>query len=162
MVMDRTDFEQDGRAVKFDHIGVVTRSLARGRSVLEATVGVEAWTRTWEDSVNGVLIQFGRDASGVCYELLVPHGPDSPLKEALATRKAILNHVAYLVPDLAAGEERMREAGCAPSGPAKPAIAYGGRRIQFFVTPLWLIVELIEAPGHQHVFDWSEELSEDC
>ena len=146
--------------MKFDHIGIVTRSLEKGRKVLEATLGVQAWTRTWEDDVNGVLAQFGRDASGVCYELLVPHGPDSPLQEALSTRRAILNHVAYLVPDLAAGEERLREAGCAPTAPAKPAIAYGGRPIQFFVTPLWLIVELIEAPDHTHVFDWA--LSEDC
>ena len=34
----------------------------------------------------------------------------------------------------------------------KPAIAYGGRRIQFFVTPMRFIVELIEAPYHRHEF----------
>lgn len=141
--------------MKFDHIGVVTRSLEKGRKVLEATVGVHEWTRTWDDPVNGVFIQFGRDASGVCYELLVPNGPDSPVQEALSTRKAILNHVAYLVDDLDAAAARLLDGGCAPAGPPKPAIAYGGKRIQFFVTPLWLIVELVEAPGHEHVYDWS-------
>jgi methylmalonyl-CoA/ethylmalonyl-CoA epimerase len=155
MAMARTDFERSGQ-VKFDHIGVVTRSLEKGRRVLEATVGVEAWTQLWDDPVNGVLIQFGRDASGVCYELLVPKGPESPVAEALSSRKAILNHVAYLVTDLGAAAERLMDAGCAPTADPKPAIAYGGRRIQFFVTPLWLIVELIEAPGHQHVYDWTE------
>jgi methylmalonyl-CoA/ethylmalonyl-CoA epimerase len=141
--------------VKFDHIGVVTRSLERGRKVLGATVGIQAWTQTWDDPVNGVYIQFGRDASGVCYELLVPNGPDSPVQEALTTRKNILNHVAYLVDDIEAETARLEDAGCGPLGQPKPAIAYGGKRIQFFATPLSLIVELVEAPGHQHVYDWT-------
>ena len=42
--------------------------------------------------------------------------------------------------------------GYAPAGEPKPAIAYGGARIQFFVTPARFIVELVEAPGHEHHF----------
>jgi methylmalonyl-CoA/ethylmalonyl-CoA epimerase len=147
--------------LKFDHIGLVAKTLARGRKTLEATVGIERWTSPIRDEVNGALIQFGLDASGVCYELLEPLGEDSPLKQALATRRAILNHVAYLVPDLPAAAERLREAGCAPAGEPKPAIAYGGRTIQFFVTPLWFVLELIEAPDHAHVFDWEDAASRD-
>jgi hypothetical protein len=40
---------------------------------------------------------------------------------------------------------------CVPTGEPKPAIAYGGRRVQFFFTPLHMIVELIEALDHRHV-----------
>ena len=138
--------------MRFDHLGVVVRNMARGRSQLAACVGVEAWTQEFRDPVNGVIAQFGRDGGGVCYELLEPLGDDSPVKAALTSRRAILNHVAYLVPDLTEGAARLRDAGCAATADPKPAIAYGGRRIQFFVTPLHFVMELIEAPNHEHAF----------
>jgi methylmalonyl-CoA/ethylmalonyl-CoA epimerase len=36
---------------------------------------------------------------------------------------------------------------------ARPAIAYGGRLIQFFVAPSRLMIELIEAPEHEHRYE---------
>lgn len=138
--------------MKFDHIGVVMKNLERGRQVLADVLNVQEWTPEITDPINGVRLQFGRDPSGICYELLEPLGVESPVYPALAERRAILNHVAYLVDDLEAGAARLAKAKCARSGDPKPAIAYGGRRIQFFVTPLRFIVELIEAPAHEHAF----------
>jgi methylmalonyl-CoA/ethylmalonyl-CoA epimerase len=82
--------------------------------------------------------------------VIAPFGDNSPILLALQKGQRVLNHVAYLVPDLEAGAERLRQGGCVAAGPANPAIAYGGRRIQFFVSPLRFTIELIEAPGHQH------------
>ncbi|HEY4114374.1 MAG TPA: VOC family protein [Rhizomicrobium sp.] len=138
--------------MKFDHLGVVVKSVAKGRQSLARVLGIADWTTEFRDPVNGVLIQFGRDPAGVCYELLEPLDENSPVYPALSGGKAILNHVAYLVTDLSAGAEHMRSSGSAPTSEPKPAIAYGGKRIQFFVTPLRFVVELIEAPGHQHEF----------
>lgn len=136
----------------FDHLGIVVKSLARGRAGISAMLRVTEWSAEFVDAVNGVKLQFGRDASGMCYELLEPLGPDSPVQGALAQGRAILNHVAYQVTDLAAAAAHLQKEGCARTGDPKPAIAYGGCRIQFFVTPMRFIVELIEAPDHRHEF----------
>jgi methylmalonyl-CoA/ethylmalonyl-CoA epimerase len=101
--------------VQFDHLGLVSRSLADGRAALEALLLVQEWTREITDPVNRVCVQFGRDSSGVCYELIAPLGADSPIAKTLRSGKNILNHVAYLVPDLAAGRERLRAAGAVPT-----------------------------------------------
>jgi methylmalonyl-CoA/ethylmalonyl-CoA epimerase len=136
--------------MKFDHLGLVVPDLKAGRERLSGLFEIRDWTREFEDPVNNVYVQFGRDASGMCYELVAPLGSDSPVAGALKNQRAILNHVAYLVSDLPAGAERLSDQGCMPIGTAKPAIAYGGRSIQFFATPLHFIVELIEAPDHAH------------
>ena len=130
--------------MKFDHIGLVVKKIARGRTFLEASLGVSDWTGEIRDELNGVIAQFGRDPSGLVYELLEPLGPDSPIGNALSSRRAILNHVAYRVHDLAAAADQLRDQGCAPVAPARPGIAFGGRPIQFFVTPLHFVLELIE------------------
>jgi methylmalonyl-CoA/ethylmalonyl-CoA epimerase len=137
---------------QFDHLGLVAKSLARGRRGIGGALGISHWTEEIEDSVNGVRLQFGRDRAGVVYELLEPLDQTSPVYPALASGRAILNHVAYLVPNLASATEVLRSGGAGPTSEPKPAIAYGGARIQFFITSVRMIVELIEAPGHQHDF----------
>jgi methylmalonyl-CoA/ethylmalonyl-CoA epimerase len=138
--------------VQFDHLGVVVKSLAKGRNTLAEVLSIDAWTAEFRDEANGVLLQFGRDPAGVVFELLEPLNERSPVYNALTTGKGILNHIAYRVADLAAEAERMRAAGCAPTSEPKPAVAYNGCRIQFFITPVRVIVELIEAPQHAHEF----------
>jgi methylmalonyl-CoA/ethylmalonyl-CoA epimerase len=83
---------------------------------------------------------------------VAPRNETSPVTRVLQKRTAILNHVAYLVTSLDAEEARLRRHGCMPIGTAQPAIAYGGRRIQFLMSPLDFILELIEAPDHRHAY----------
>lgn len=136
--------------MKFDHIGVTTANLQTGRPLLENSVGVQAWTEAFEDPVNEVWVQFGHDASGICYELLAPLSDRSPIRRVLAQKVNVLNHVAYLVDDLAARAAHLVAAGFVPVAPARPAIAYGNKPIQFFVSRSRLLIELIEAPDHRH------------
>ncbi|HWU72889.1 MAG TPA: VOC family protein [Sphingomonas sp.] len=136
----------------FDHVGVVVKTLDRGRKHFVHALGVSDWTDPIEDPVNGVHLQFGRDGSGMVYELVAPLDTGSPVAGALAARKNLLNHVAYRVPDLAEAAAGLREARCFPTAEPKPAIAFGGAMIQFFVTPIDTIVELIEAPDFAHDF----------
>jgi methylmalonyl-CoA/ethylmalonyl-CoA epimerase len=130
----------------------VVKNLAKGRQRMSALIAIADWTDQIEDPVNGVRLQFGRDPAGVVYELLEPLDENSPVFNALQTGKAILNHVAYRVPDLAAGAAQLTAGGAARVSDPKPAIAYGGRPIQFFATPLRFVIELIEAPDHAHIF----------
>lgn len=138
--------------MEFDHLGVIVKNLSLARRRMATLLPVRDWSTAIEDPVNGVAVQFGRDSSDFCFELVQPLGPNSPVAAALAGRYAILNHIAYRVGDLAAEANRLRAGGCARIGEPRPAVAYGGRLIQFFATPLNFIVELIEAPDHRHRF----------
>lgn len=138
--------------MKFDHLGVVVPTLADGRDFLSDLLAIKQWTAAFDDPINRVFVQFGRDDSGVCYEIIAPRSEDSPVSRALKAGDRILNHIAYLVPDLEAEGARLRAMRCFPATDPNPAIAYGGARIQFHVTPLRFIIELIEAPDHSHVY----------
>ncbi len=138
--------------LRFDHLGVVVKRLDSGRARMSRLLSIADWTSPVDDHINGVRLQFGRDPAGMVYELLEPLGEDSPVYPALKTGMAILNHVAYLTPDLSVAAAHLASAGAARASDPKPAIAYGGRLIQFFVTPLTFVIELIEAPGHAHAF----------
>ncbi len=131
----------------FDHIGLFVRELAGGRQHLSAMLPIVGWSEPVDDPVINVCIQFGTDASGIRYELVAPLGPDGPVDLALATGRNLLNHVAYRVAELDAEVSRLRRQRCIPTGPARPAAAFGGRRVVFLLTPLHFILELIEEPG---------------
>ncbi len=141
--------------MKFDHIGMVVATLPVGRKSLCEIFSIAAWTSEFIDPINRVNVQFGRDASGICYELIAPIDENSPVARAVKYSRDILNHVAYLVNDLAESRAAMRRIGARPISPPKPAVAYGGREIQFFLTQARFLLELIEAPDHQHLYDES-------
>jgi methylmalonyl-CoA/ethylmalonyl-CoA epimerase len=137
----------------FDHVGVTTSDLVSGRALLEGSIGVRAWTAEFRDEINEVWVQFGRCDAGMCYELVAPLSPSSPITRVLAKKINVLNHLAYLVDDLPGQAARLLEMGFAQVAEARPAIAYDGRLIQFFVAPSRLMIELIQAPGHRHRYD---------
>jgi methylmalonyl-CoA/ethylmalonyl-CoA epimerase len=139
--------------MKFDHIGLVVSDMADGRQALESLFGVDLWTEVFEDPGIGVFVQFGRTEEGPCYELIAPLGEGSPVLTALKRGINILNHVAYLTAELDAEAKRLESLGSIMAGPAKPAVAYGGARVQFWITPQRFMVELIEAPGHEHAYE---------
>jgi methylmalonyl-CoA/ethylmalonyl-CoA epimerase len=139
--------------VKFDHIGITTWDLASGRALLERSVMVREWTSAFEDPVNDVRVQFGRCPSSICYELVAPLSGTGPITRALSKKINIINHIAYLVNDLAAHGARLEAEGFVPVAPARPALAYGGRPIRFFISKSRMMVELIEAPDHQHDYN---------
>jgi methylmalonyl-CoA/ethylmalonyl-CoA epimerase len=138
--------------LQFDHIGLVVSSLSGGRQHLSLAFHIVEWTAEFADTNNGVFVQFGRDPSGVCYELIAPLDEQSPIAHTLRRGDRILNHVAYLVENLEVEVSRLSQLSFDPIGQPKPAIAYDHRRIQFFRSPLRFIVELIEYPRHEHAY----------
>jgi methylmalonyl-CoA/ethylmalonyl-CoA epimerase len=142
--------------LRFDHIGLVVGDMAEGREFLEGTFGIDRWTEIFEDPGIGVYVQFGRSEEGPCYELISPLGEASPVGTALKRGMNILNHVAYLTGDLDRDAPMLQAKGAMMAGPPKPAVAYGGAKVQFWVTAQRFMVELIEAPGHQHIYRMKE------
>ncbi len=138
--------------MKFDHIGIAVADPATGRATLSAAFGIARWTVEFVDPVNDVIVQFGLDPSGICYETVAPLSPNSPVSRALTEGVNIVNHTAYLVENLEQETIRLRKQGFLPTAPAKPAIAYGGKLIRFFISRQRLLFELIEAPEHRHEY----------
>ena len=149
--MNKNAMERD-HGLRFDHLGVVVAEMEAGRAFFADALGIYRWTQVFHDEGIGVSVQFGLGADGPCYELIAPLGEESPVAGALRSGKRILNHVAYLTADLEASGSKLAEQGCQATGPAKPAVAYAGKRVQFWISPLRMMVELIEAPGHEHQF----------
>jgi methylmalonyl-CoA/ethylmalonyl-CoA epimerase len=142
--------------VTFDHIGIVTANLSVGREFLKNTLSVTRWTQEFHDAGIGVTVQFGKveDESGPWYELVTPLGDQSPVAATVRSGKNILNHLAYLVASIDVTAAAMCKNRCFPIAAPQSAVAYGGRRVQFFVSPLNFIIELIESPCHRHKEDF--------
>lgn len=136
----------------FDHLGILTTDLASGRLLVGAAFAIAEWTGEFEDPLQDVFVQFGRCAAGPCYEIIAPRSDKSPVQRALSSKVNIINHVGYLVENLGHEAERLAGQGFVAIGEPKPAVAFGLQPIQFFVSPARLLVELIEAPTHRHVF----------
>jgi len=145
--------EATDRTLELDHVGLIVPDLSTGRDFLTTALGITRWTPVTDDPVLHVSVQFGATPGhDLNYELIAPFGDASPIANALRTGKHILNHLAYLTPDLEASGNHLRASGCISAGDPLPALAYEGRRIQFWMSPLRFIIELIEKPGHRHNF----------
>ena len=130
--------------MQFDHIGIFVESLGKGREHLSQMLEIEGWTEETHDDLLKVSVQFGEDASGQRYELVAPRGEGNPVSGSLERRANLLNHVAYRVEDLDVAMALWREAKAIPLGAPKPAKAFDGARVAFFMSPLGFIVELID------------------
>ncbi|MGY3944371.1 VOC family protein [Aeromonas tecta] len=128
----------------FDHIGLVVPDLASGERYCRDVLGLTRFSAAVLDPLQNVWVQFGYDEAGICYELVAPAGENSPVTQVLKTRRNVLNHLAYRVVSLVTSAERLRTQRHLPLGPSQPAVAFGGAHVQFFLSPLGHIVELIE------------------
>ncbi|ENY71968.1 glyoxalase [Aeromonas diversa CDC 2478-85] len=130
--------------MKLHHIGLVVAELDLGVTYCRESLGIERFSEPVHDPLQRVHIRFAYDAAGTCYELIAPAAEDSPVSQALRTRHNLLNHLAYEVEDIARSAEQLRGQRHLPLGPSQPAVAFGGAPVQFFLSPLGHIVELVQ------------------
>lgn len=128
----------------FDHIGIFVSDIETGRRQLHALLPIERWTEVIDDPGMNIRVQFGIDGSAVRYELVAPLAEPNPVSGVLATGKNILNHVAYRCGDLESAMDQLRRQGAVPLGRPQAALAFGGNRVTFYLTPLRFIIELVE------------------
>jgi len=123
--------------MQFDHIGLVVPDLASGVAYCRDVLGLSRFSVAVEDPLQRVWVQFVHDDHGLCYELVSPASEESPVAQVLKTRRNVINHLAYRVSNLQASAERLRTQRHLPLGPSQS-------HVQFFLSPLGHIVELIE------------------
>jgi methylmalonyl-CoA/ethylmalonyl-CoA epimerase len=136
----------------FDHLGLVVTDIGAGTGALEGLLGTLSWTRQVDDAGLGVSVRFARDSSGIVYELIAPYGDKSPIARALKSKTDLLNHIAYRTHSLETSAARWRGQRALPVGAPAPALAFGGARVQFFMTALGFLVELIEIDHAIHEY----------
>ncbi len=104
--------------------------------------------------MNGVCVQFGQSKDKFCYELITPIDNKSPVYNVLLNKKNILNHIAYIVDEIAVCSEELLSNKFIPLGEPNKAVAYGLKRVQFFYSKEFgYILELIEAPNFYHDYN---------
>jgi len=132
-------------SLMFHHLGLFVRDLDTGRRHLEGLLPGGQFGAAITDPLLRVEVQFYTSLDGLRYELVAPYGDQDPVTPVLKTGQNILNHAGYTGADFDSEVSRLRQARCLPLGQPMPAVAFEGRRVVFFLTPLRFIVELIEA-----------------
>lgn len=130
--------------MRLHHTGIIVSDIAQGGKWLANALGCRASSDVINDPLQRVFVQFFQDIDLNFIELIAPASPDAPVSNLLSLKRNLLNHFAYEVVDLRMAAQTLRENGCIPLGEPLPAAAFGGRHIQFFLTPLSFVVELIE------------------
>jgi methylmalonyl-CoA/ethylmalonyl-CoA epimerase len=64
----------------------------------------------------------------------------------------MINQLAYRTKSLDSAVAHLRTELAVPVGAAKPAVAFGGARVQFLMTPLDFLIEIIEIDRIFHQF----------
>jgi methylmalonyl-CoA/ethylmalonyl-CoA epimerase len=130
---------------RLDHAGFAVADLEPAIALFRDTFGA-AVGPVIEDPIQRVRLCFA-EYEGGRVELIAPLGSDSPVTRLLADTGGGLYHVCFEADDLDAEFQRLRKQGFVPTGPAQPAVAFGGRRVIFLYHPIARLIELVEAPG---------------
>ena len=86
--------------MKLDHIGVVFKSLSRGRSYFKKNYGFKPLTFPKNEKAHGVKVQFldiGYGTSGPVIEIISPINKDSKVNNFLEKSGESVHHMAYYI-----------------------------------------------------------------
>jgi methylmalonyl-CoA/ethylmalonyl-CoA epimerase len=130
---------------RLHHTGFVVASIAAVRETFCRAVSGSNWSETWHDPLQRVRVAFIYPGypGDPSVELVEPAGPGSPVEKFLE-RSGGLHHLCYEVDNL---DEVVRDAstrGLVMTRRPEPAVAFGGRRIAWFISREKLLIEYLE------------------
>ena len=130
---------------RFHHVGFVVVAITPVIESFCRALGGKDWSETWHDPVQNVRVAFiyPQEQGGTSFELVEPAGPGSPVQDFL-TNGGGLHHVCYEVDDLNQTVRDARGCGLVMIRRPQPAVAFGGRRIAWFVSREKLLIEFLE------------------
>ncbi len=126
---------------RFHHVGVAVREISQSVEMFARIFGAKVDSELFHDPHQGVRIQFIR-LGDLRVELLEPAAEPSPV-DGVLKRGVALYHICHEVDDLDAALGDLAAAKVTIVSPAKPAVAFGGRRVAFVICQ-GLLVELLE------------------
>ena len=126
------------------HIGLLVPNLDIGENYLSQFFCWSKKSEKYDDFGIGVSIQFFYDKNDVCVELVAPLTEINPVSQSLSRGTNILNHLAFVSPCFDESVLYLRQYGFVALGQPKDAVAFSGKKVIFFLTPLKMIIEIIE------------------
>ena len=137
----------DALGFKLHHVGIVAKDIEAESRFYTETLGYTERTGIIHDPLATAHVQFLMLNDDDHYvELVAPDGPQSKLSRA-AKKGLPLNHLCYSTLDIEGALQSVREAGSFVVQEPTPAVAFGMRRIAWFLTPDALLIELVERGG---------------
>ena len=131
--------------MKFDHVGLVVADIdGYCRSFLTPALGVPPVSTIFTDPLQRSKVAFAVTDNGVRIELIEPLGEDSPVAEILKRKRGGLHHLCFAAEKFEEDMARLIRHGCLIISPPKPAVAFNNRRVVFFFTPTFEVIELVE------------------
>jgi len=130
---------------RFHHTGFVVASIAPVIEEFCQAVGGNNWSEIWYDPLQGVRVAFiyPSTAGDPSIELVEPAGPGSPVEKYLE-RGGGLHHLCYEVDNFDEAIRGAKTRGLVMVRRPQPAVAFGGRRIAWFLTQERLLMEYLE------------------
>jgi methylmalonyl-CoA/ethylmalonyl-CoA epimerase len=134
------------------HIGYVVADIAAAMDGFVHSLGASWDGQIFEDPCQKVKVAFlTTGAAEPRIELIEPVGADSRVRRFLDEKGGGLHHICYQTDDIEAELRLMRSRRAMPVRKPTPAVAFGGRRIAWVLTPERLLVELLESGGTANV-----------
>ena len=132
--------------LRIHHIGYAVQNISDYiRDYISPVLKPQAVSPIIEDPIQRVRIAFVTLPGG-SLELIEPTSEESPVQQILSRKRGGLYHVGYAATDFDAAMARAMANGFRPIGKPVPAVAFDLRRIVFFMTPHFDLIELIELP----------------
>lgn len=130
--------------LRFHHVGLVVKDIARSASAYIERFGYIARSEVIHDPLQTAYVQFlSFPGETVFLEFVSPDGPASALSLALKKGES-LNHLCYSTSDIEKCCGDLRSAGLFPVRPPTPAVAFNGRKIAWFMDRNGLLFELVQ------------------
>ena len=132
-------------SMTFSHLGIAVPSIAQALSLYQEIFGYRVLSGPFDDPIQRVSVCFiGTGIPGdMTIEIVAPLGDESPVNGLLA-KGVSAYHVCYEVDDVDQVLAEVRAKGCIVVGKPAPAVAFEGRRIAWFFTPVRQLVEVVE------------------
>ncbi len=132
--------------LRFHHIGYAVKDIRKYLDgFLIPMFAPERITDPVSDPLQRVTVCFAEMRGGTTIELVEPLGENSPVDAIIGSSRGGVYHLCFEADDLDAELARFRGKRCVPLGKPVPAVAFGGRRIVFMLTPERDLIEIVEA-----------------
>jgi len=128
--------------MKIHHVGLAVKSLSEGCAYLE-NLGAKVISSPCQDDQQKAKVQFV-NLGGLVLELIEPISPDSPVMNSVKTNRR-LYHLCYEVENFDELVSAWQKKECVMVSSPKPAEAFQGKRVAFFLTRQGDLFEFLEA-----------------
>jgi methylmalonyl-CoA/ethylmalonyl-CoA epimerase len=131
--------------LKFKHLGVAVKDLEAALPVYRDILGYRLTSGPFDDPIQRVSVCFLTPSEeGPELELISPLTTESPVRKILQSGGGAY-HLCYEAAQFDEAVAELSGKGCVRVSDPEPAVAFGGRRIVWLLTPTRQLLELVEA-----------------